>query len=70
MSKIEQTRSPFDMSSSKSEYDTAFLDSDVSETTSSLVDILEGLFKPWVIDTDKAVNIAGCQIKGLRQPFI
>ena len=32
---IEQTRSPFDMSISKSKYDKTFLD-DVSETTSSL----------------------------------
>ena len=35
LSKIEQTRSPFDRSISKSKYDTTFLDSDVSETTSS-----------------------------------
>ena len=32
---IEQTRSPFDMSISKSKYDTTFLDYDISETTSS-----------------------------------
>ena len=35
LSKIEQTRSQFDMSISKSKYDTTFLDSDVSETISS-----------------------------------
>ena len=35
--KIEQTKSPFDMSISKSKYDTTFFDSGVSETTSSSV---------------------------------
>ena len=35
LSKIEQTKSPFEMSISKSKYDTTFLDSDISETTCS-----------------------------------
>ena len=57
--KIEQTRSPFDMSISIAKYDTTFLDPDVSETTSSLgAYIFEELFKPWVIDTDEVVNVA------------
>ena len=59
LSKIEQTSSPFDMPISKSKYDTTFLNSDVSETTSTSGWIsTEELFKLWVIDTDGVVNIA------------
>ena len=72
LSEIEQTKSSFDMSISKSKYSTTFLYSDVSETTSSsekislrnclnlglLILIFEELFKPWVIDIDEVVNIA------------
>ena len=35
LSKVEETRSPFHMLISKSMYNTTFLDSDVSETTTS-----------------------------------